>query len=314
MARFGAETIYLAFDSDDAGLKAALSAIALIEPYMASTEMQVKVLIVPDGKDPDDFIRENGTETYNKARGAAEPFLAFALRTAAKDRNLHNAKQKAAAIEEFLPVITAIRNNIQKRESFDQAMTFFHVEDPGLKRELWRSVEGTHGTMPTAVAQRVSRAARAKITFAERHLLELLVHDGDLRDVIIPTLEHSDYEDLATAELFDAFIAIHEAKQPVVAETLVEHLGGDEETLDLAHKLLSAEPKRAREDAMDEVLIEAENCVFTLRNMAIANRITELSREATLAEHSGNTERFNTLVYEQLKLEKIRRELQQRTG
>jgi len=198
--------------------------------------------------------------------------------------------------------------------SFDQAMTFFHVEDPGLKRELWRSVEGTHGTMPTAVAQRVSRAARAKITFAERHLLELLVHDGDLRDVIIPTLEHSDYEDLATAELFDAFIAIHEAKQPVVAETLVEHLGGDEETLDLAHKLLSAESKRNREDAMDEVLIEAENCVFTLRNMAIANRITELSREATLAEHSGNTERFNTLVYEQLKLEKIRRELQQRTG
>jgi DNA primase len=309
LSRF-AKSVVINYDGDSAGIKAARRAIEHLLPQ----DFDIKVLVLPDGKDPDDFIRENGTETYNKARGAAEPFLAFALRTAAKDRNLHNAKQKAAAIEDFLPVITAIRNNIQKRESFDQAMTFFHVEDPGLKRELWRSVEGTQGPMPTAVAQRVSRAARAKITFAERHLLELLVHDGDLRDVIIPTLEHSDYEDLATAELFDAFVAIHQAKQDVGPETLVEHLGGDEETLDLAHKLLSAEPKRNREDAMEEVLIEAENCVFTLRNMAIANRITELSREATLAEHSGNTERFNTLVYEQLKLEKIRRELQQRSA
>ena len=60
---------------------------------------------------------------------------------------------------------------------------------------------------------------------------------------------------------------------------------------------------------MDDVLHEAENCVLTLRDLAIANRITELSREATLAEHSGNTDLFNTLVFEQLKLEKIRREM-----
>jgi hypothetical protein len=48
--------------------------------------------------------------------------------------------------------------------------------------------------------------------------------------------------------------------------------------------------------------------------MAIANKITELSREATLAEHSGNTDLFNELTYEQLKLEKIRRELHGRTA
>jgi len=46
--------------------------------------------------------------------------------------------------------------------------------------------------------------------------------------------------------------------------------------------------------------------------MAIANRIMEISREATLAEQSGDAKRFNQLTYEQLELEKIRRELQQR--
>lgn len=305
LSRF-AKSVVINYDGDQAGIKAARRAIEHLLPQ----DFDVKVLVLQDGKDPDDFIRENGTEAYNKLRGQAEPFLAFAMRTAAKDRNLHNAKQKAAAIEDFLPVISAIRNNIQKRESFDQAMTFFHVEDAGLKRELWNSVSTGHSTTAN-VAQKVARAARAKVTFAERHLLELLVHDADLRDIIIPSIEASDYENLATAELFQAFSAIHNVKRPISPETLVEHLGDDEEMLDLAHKLLSGEAKRDRDDAMDTVLEDAENCVFTLRDMAISSRITEISREATLAEHAGNSDLFNQLTYEQLKLEKIRRDLKE---
>ncbi|HRA41513.1 MAG TPA: hypothetical protein PK108_13295, partial [Pyrinomonadaceae bacterium] len=58
-------------------------------------------------------------------------------------------------------------------------------------------------------------------------LLELLVFDRDLRDAIIPQLEPSDYQDLATAELFDAFIAITRDKMDVSQETILEHIGDD---------------------------------------------------------------------------------------
>jgi DNA primase len=303
LSRF-AKSVVINYDGDDAGIKAARRAVEHLLPQ----DFDIKVLVLPDGKDPDDFIRANGTDAYNKARGASEPFLTFAMRNAAKGRNLHNAKQKAAAIEEFLPVVTAIRNNIQKRESFDQAMTFFAIEDAGLKRELWNSIGGTHAASPN-VTQRISRAARAKTTFAERRLLELLVHDADLRDTIVPLLETSDYENLATGELFEAFIAIHNEKEPIEAATLAEHLGGDEEMLDLAHKLLSGDPRRDKEDAMDDIQIEAENCLFALRDMAITSRITELTREATLAEQAGNSKLAGEIVFEQLKLEKVRREL-----
>ena len=59
-------------------------------------------------------------------------------------------------------------------------------------------------------------------------------------------------------------------------------------------------------------LIQAENCVFALRTMAIANRVTDISREAAIAEQSGDAELFNRLTYEQIELEKIRHELQRR--
>lgn len=300
------DRVVINYDGDSAGIKAARRAIEHLLPQ----DFDVKVLVLPDGKDPDDFIRENGKAKYDEARGNAATYLRFALDASTKDRNLSNARQKAEAIEDFLPVIGAIRNNIQKRESFDQAMQFFHIDDPPLKRELWDSLAKMQSGNIQAVTQKVSRAARVKITVAERWLLELLVFDGELRDAIIPLLEASDYENLATAELFEAFIAIHAARQQIEPETLMNHIGDDEAMLDLAHDLLKGKPQRGANDPIDNVLNEAENCVFSLRSMAIAHRITEISRAAVAAEQTGDRERAAELTFEQLELEKLRRSLQ----
>ncbi len=302
------DRIVINYDGDPAGIKAARRAIEHLLPQ----EFDIKVLVLPDGKDPDDFIRENGVDIYNERRGKAAGFIRFALDASVKDRNLHNAKQKADAIEDFLPVISAIRNNIQRRESFDQAMTFFHIEDAGLRRELWASLKNAdHGQTPN-ITQKVSRAARAKVTVAERRLLELLIFDRELQDIILPQLEPSDYENVATAEFFAAFMAAREAQQEIDIPTLLEHIGDDDTSLELARELLAGKPRREKDDAIDDVLHQAENCVFSLRNMAIANRIMEISREATLAESANDAELFNQLTFEQLELEKIRRELQRR--
>ena len=307
LSRF-TKRVVINYDGDSAGVKAAFRAIEHLLPQ----DLDVKVLVLPDGKDPDDFIRANGVDAYNEQRGKAKTFLRFALETSVAGRKLKNAKQKAEAIEQFLPIVSAIRNNIQRRESFDQAMEFFHIEDAGLRRELWNNLKSSGTGELQTITQRVSRAARSKITIAERKLLELLVFDGDLRDIIVPQLEPSDYENLSTAEIFSAFIAAHEAGRSISPETLLEHIGDDETSLDLAHKLLTGKPCRERDDAIDTVLHEAENCVFSLRNMAINTRIMEISREAVIAEQSGDEKLFNQLTFEQLELEKIRRDLQRR--
>ncbi|MBK8466849.1 MAG: DNA primase [Chloracidobacterium sp.] len=302
------DRIVINYDGDSAGIKAARRAIEHLLPQ----EFDIKVLVLPDGKDPDDFIRENGAEAYNERRGKAAGFLRFALDASVKDRNLNNAKHKADAIEDFLPLISAIRNNIQRRESFDQAMTFFQIEDAGLRRELWTSLKNIDHVPTPNITQKISRAARAKITVAERRLLELLIFDRELQDIILPQLEPSDYENVAAAELFAAFMAAREAQQGIDIPTLLEHIGDDDTSLELARELLAGKPRREKDDAIDDVLHQAENCVFSLRNMAITNRIMEISREATLAESANDTELFNQLTFEQLELEKIRRELQRR--
>ncbi len=306
LSRF-AKKVVINYDGDSAGIKAARRAIEHLLPQ----EFDVKVLVLPDGKDPDDFIRENGTDAYNERRGKALPFLRFALDASVAGRNLNNAKQKAEAIEEFLPVISAIRNTIQRRESFDQAMTYFRVDDAALKREIWTTLKtGDHGPVQS-ITQRVFRSAQ-KTTIAERHLLELLLFDAELRDLIVPQLEESDFEELSTGEIYAAIAALHTAKAPVDRDTLLEQIGDDETLVDILQPLLLNEPRRTADEPIESVLAEAENCVFALRNMAIGNRIMEISRQASLAEQAGDHELFNQLTYEQLELEKIRRDLQRK--
>jgi DNA primase len=304
LSRF-TKRVVINYDGDDAGIKAAKRAVEHLLPQ----DFEIKVLVLPNGQDPDDFVRQNGAETYNEARGRAVTFLNFILDASLKDRSLANPKQKAEAIEETMPIISVIRNSIQKRESFDLAMNFYRVEDAGLKRELWLTVKGGQRAEPSAVQKQVRRATQAKITVAEQHLLELVLHDDELREQVLELLEETDYDTLATAPIFNALYELQSKQSKPTIETILNIVGGDEYFDDLVPLLMMSEPKREAGDAIDDVLHDAENCIFTLRSMAIENRINDVNRELIIAEQARDQIAMNELVAEQLELAQIHRSL-----
>ncbi|MCW5957846.1 MAG: DNA primase [Pyrinomonadaceae bacterium] len=301
LSRF-TKKVVINYDGDTAGIKAARRAIEELLPQ----DFEIKVLVLPAGQDPDDFIRANGPDAYNQARGRALPFLNFAFDAAVRGRSVANPKQKAEAIEDLMPVLSAIKNPIQKRESFDQAMDFFRVDDTGLKRDLWRTVKNGQQASPDTIKREIKRATQAKITVAEQHLLELLVHDTELRQMVLPILEESDYESLASASIFQAIFEIDGRGEPLDLGALLDATVGDEIAQDLVPLLMMGEPKRAEGEVLDAVFHDAENCLFSLRSMAIQNRIHEVSQELIVAEQSGDTELVSHLVAEHLDLSKMK--------
>ena len=297
--------VVINYDGDAAGLNAARRAIEELLP----NDFEIKILVLPDGQDPDDFIRANGVEAYNEARGRAVPFLGFTLNASVKNRSLSNPKHKAEAIEEVMPVLSVIKNPIQKRESFDQSMEFFRIEDRALKRDLWHAVKNGSQSDAGQIKKQARRAAQVKVTLAEQHLLELLAHDPELRLQILPALEESDYEALATAPIFRAMYSIDENGFELNLENLLERLPDDELAADFVPLLMMGEAKREPGEVIDQVLHEAENCVLSLRSMAIQNRIHEVSQELLSAERIGVMAAVNQLVGEQLELSKMKQSL-----
>ena len=298
--------VVINYDGDNAGIKAARRAIEVLLPQ----DFEIKVLVLPDGQDPDDFLRASGAEVYNQMRGNAFPFLQFVMDNAVRRRNLASPRAKAEAIEDVLPVISVLKNPINKRESFDQAMNFLRVEDATLKRDLWKTIKLGANFDSTNIKQSVARATQIRLTIAEQRLLEMIIHDAELRTIILPSLEETDYEMLATASIFRALFELRRANAQISTETLTDLVADDVLAEDILPILMMCEPPREGDEAIDEVLAEAENCVAALRGMAIARRIVEISQELVLAEQISDFALRDRLVGEQIELARMKYELE----
>jgi len=307
LGRF-ARRVAVNYDGDSAGIKAARRAI---ETLLAA-DFEIKVLVLPGGKDPDDFIRAEGFEAYkDQHKNHALPYLQFVLDNSVRERNLASARQKAEAIEDVMPVIIAVRNPIQKRESFDQAMNFLRVDDALLKNDLWKTVKAGRGYEADTVRQQVVRAVQAKVTIAEQRFLELVIHDEELRRQVMTHLEPTDYEALATGPVFEALLRLDSQGKEVSIDSILELTGDHPVSGDLVPLIWMAEPARAEGEAIDEALAEAENCIASLRTMAIESRILEISHELAVAEQASRHDEVNRLVGEQIELARMKRKLQE---
>src|SRR5256885_8850442 len=192
-----AHKVVVNYDGDRAGVQAAKRAIETI----LAEDIEVKVLVLPDNADPDDFIKKYGVSEYNRRRSEAQPHIQFLIDQAVRDRNLHSPADKAVAVEETLPFVRAVRNRIQKREYFDIVMDSLRVQGDQ-RRELWQQVRGGASNDAGAVQKVITR--RVQPTVAEEKLLGLLLASDELRNIILPRLEPTDYEGLATAPIFQS--------------------------------------------------------------------------------------------------------------
>jgi DNA primase len=81
LGRF-ARKVVVNYDGDRAGVQAAKRAIEIL----LAEDLEVKVLVLPDGSDPDEFIRTRGANEYQKHRGNAQPHIQFVIDQAVRDR------------------------------------------------------------------------------------------------------------------------------------------------------------------------------------------------------------------------------------
>src|SRR5215831_2035890 len=289
-----ARKVLVNYDGDRAGVAAAKRAIETI----LAEDIEVKVLVLPDNTDPDDFIRKNGVNEYNRRRTEAQPHIQFVIDQAVRDRNLNSPADKAAAVEETLPFIRAVRNRIQRREYFDIAMDGLRVQRDQ-RRELWHQVRGS-ASAETAAVQRVFIKA-VQPTVAEEKLLGLLVANDELRNIILPQLEPADYEALATAAIFRA-LKETKAEKEITYEHLSEATAGDGAAAEMLPRILINEPAESFEQALEE----ANSCVDALRLLKVDRDIDELTTRIAEADRAADHERRDRLVMEKLDLSKQR--------
>jgi len=95
------KNIVLSYDSDAAGINAALRGIDVIN----AAGGKPRVMHVTDGKDPDDFIRAHGKEAFLKLADNAVPATDYKLKLAKRGLNLNNDREILDYIDRVVPIL-----------------------------------------------------------------------------------------------------------------------------------------------------------------------------------------------------------------
>ena len=104
LKRLAPKTVYLCFDGDGAGMKAALRAGPLFDAH----DLAVKIVALPDGHDPDTFLREMGTAAFEKLLDEARLLAQYRVERAIGDFHFEHISDRAEALQEAASIIAAV--------------------------------------------------------------------------------------------------------------------------------------------------------------------------------------------------------------
>ena len=118
LSRFARTIIYL-FDGDEAGQRAAMRASEFIDWSSAIESkrepVDLRVCVLPDAKDPAEFVESEGEAGIRRVLDASEPLLAFSVNRLIDGYDLHKPEQKARALEKSLEILYPIRESVSAR-------------------------------------------------------------------------------------------------------------------------------------------------------------------------------------------------------
>ncbi|MGB2813939.1 MAG: DNA primase [Dehalococcoidales bacterium] len=125
--------LVLALDADAAGEEAMLRVVS----YENILESEIRVAILPQGKDPDDVIKEDA-DAWRKLLSEATPIVDFTINMLTGKLNLDTARDKSLAVKELLPVIAEIQDKVRQAHYIQKLARLVNVGERTIEAELSR--------------------------------------------------------------------------------------------------------------------------------------------------------------------------------
>jgi DNA primase len=164
-----AERMVLAFDSDEAGARAAERAFQFLESY----PLRPVVLILPEGKDPADLLRSEGAEAMLALAKGAIPLVEYMLRRTVGRHDLSTVEGQSAAVAAALPMLEQLGDPVRQSEYAHVLAELAGVTEGSVVLALERRLSGR----PVEVRQAIKRASvQEKV---EREMLRLLARSTE---------------------------------------------------------------------------------------------------------------------------------------
>ena len=298
LSRFAVRAV-LAFDSDEAGARAAERAYGFFEQFA----VEVLVLVLPEGLDPADLVKQRGAEAFEEIAAQAAPLVEYMIRRTLRGKDLQDPEAQTRAVNEALPIVAGLEDPVRRGEYAGLLADLAGVSDNSVALSLDRMGRGARPAEAVRIPDRGDDSqVRVPAREVEREALKLLLQHADTCTEELAALE----EELFSTERHRKVLSFVRGN-PVPPAELVER--AQEEGLARLLAELSVEPVRGEPTAA-----YAERVVSRLEELSLKRRIDTLKKRLERLNPVTDPQTYDSLFEEYIALEGERRKVRARAG
>jgi DNA primase len=187
--------VTICYDSDSAGIEATIRASKILK----DAGCKVKVAMIPDGLDPDDYIKKFGSEKFkNDVIGESVSLMTFKMNYFRRGKNLQNEGERLQFIENVITELSKLENAVEKEIFLNQLSKEFELSMEVLKEQLHqKEKKSQHQQVPQQDKSDLQHRKRAPIQSkrllpafhtAERMLIGHMLRSKDFAEKVLDRL------------------------------------------------------------------------------------------------------------------------------
>ncbi|WOO42215.1 DNA primase [Rubellicoccus peritrichatus] len=282
-------------DGDSAGQKAALRTL----PLALKAGLEVTFLVLPEGADPDDLLREGGPEALEKLRGSSLSAMDYLAGALLPNPAAATGRDKSEALERAFTIVRECESTIVREDYLSQLSRLIQVDQEAIRRDFNASSKPKSNTNQAKEGTARSKTlSNEKLTNKEAELVSLALHHEYIGEKISEIIDN-EWIDTSTAPgaMLLRILAAHVEHEWLGSDNIDSLLENDEER-NFIYRLLTEEPK------VEDPIKAANVCLLYIFNVFWLKRSKEIE---TAILNEKDTDKKQRLFEERIQLRAIKR-------
>lgn len=280
-----AEEVVLSYDSDEAGQKAKLRGIEI----MQALDVPVKVLKMNGAKDPDEYIIKYGPERFEKLVENSISPVEYKVDMLKKDYNLNDTSQKITFLTKMAEILSKEDNIIERDVYVDKFSKELNVGKEAIiaeieKRTIRNSMKTNNWQSPKPIVSNNVERDKEKDNIEKSIIYILTLRNKDLFNILRQTYTYDDVENSVNKELIKKLYNLYESGD-IINKDMMSLCETEEESNLLSEILM----KNNVRDDTDKFALEI------IRKLQI-DKLQEQKKEVIRKLQEDNTEEERRLL------------------
>ena len=273
-----ASSVVLVFDSDNAGRSAAEKGFEVLH----EKGLQVKIVFLPEGKDPDSYIHENGVDNFMEKIRTAKPYLESYIDTVVAGKDGSSPSKRVEMANKVLPIVGKVHNLVERNGLLEYFSFKAKIDDASFLTELKKSFLRNQPRIDIPETETNSTLN------LERHLVHLILSGKETAKKVFKAVNLEDFSNPALKSIATTCLQMIDKNEDVEIDKLIDQTDDPE----IRSRLTQFGLEPLEFDSPEKTV---SDCVTKFNNVHIKSKIKIVKQQRNEAEKAGQIEKSREL-------------------